>query len=521
MRWVLSFQLFLLCSGLAPAFGAPGILKVSVAEDSLTLTVSPDLLPCEAIELSSDGNALPTGTNTPLPLLKRQTTIPRFDHERDRIYSGFVVLKGKQRIGEIHFAEGLESISRNLDSYPKAKSKKGLQVQMVDDALALGVKHAALNFDFGGMVALKPASNDLPWKMDGRTFYFRRSSIEHADARIKTFSDRGIVVTLILLNYKNSDVEQNKVLLHPDYDNACPQDLSAFNTKTPEGLAWFKACVEFLANRYSQVGYPNGRVANYIVGNEVNSHWWWSNMGHVDLNQFVTDYARTVRVCNMAVRKYSATARTFVSLEHHWNIRYPAGDATQSFPARAFIDLLNEKAKACGDFDWNLAYHPYPENLFNPKTWEDKSATFSPNTPRINFKNLELVTEYFRRLPLLYLGKPRHIILSEQGFHSDGTPEGEQLQAAAYCYAYYKTDHLDGIDSFILHRHVDHPAEGGLNLGLWRRNGNSAEPLSKKPSYEVFRKADTAEWKEAFQFALPLIGIESWAELSRPTRSKK
>ena len=62
----------------------------------------------------------------------------------------------------------------------------------------------------------------------------------------------------------------------------------------------------------------------------------------------------------------------------------------------------------------------------------------------------------------MYGDEARRIILSEQGFHSgDNSPEGQQLQAAAYAYAYYITDFLDGIDSFILHRHVDHAEEYG------------------------------------------------------------
>jgi len=41
----------------------------------------------------------------------------------------------------------------------------------------------------------------------------------------------------------------------------------------------------------------------------------------------------------------------------------------------------------------------------------------------------------------------------------------ETSPGGAYAYAYYRIAHLPGIDSFILHRQVDHPAEGGLNLG--------------------------------------------------------
>jgi hypothetical protein len=117
---------------------------------------------------------------------------------------------------------------------------------------------------------------------------------------------------------------------------------------------------------------------------------------------------------------------------------------------------------------------------------------------------------------MLYRGEPRHIILSEQGFHTVNKPEGELWQAAAYAYAYYKSAHLSGVDAFILHRHVDHGAEGGLNLGLWTRNLQSrsaAEPLAKKKIYEVFKAADTPNWRPAFEFALPVIGLRQWEEL--------
>jgi hypothetical protein len=187
-----------------------------------------------------------------------------------------------------------------------------------------------------------------------------------------------------------------------------------------------------------------------------------------------------------------------------------------TFPGRAFVDYFNARARDGGNFDWNLAFHPYPEDLNNPRTWLDKTATRAENTPRITFKNLDLLPRYFDRPELLIHRQPRHIILSEQGFNTPNSPDGERVQAAAYCYAYYKVSRLAGIDSFILHRQVDHRDEDGLNLGLWRRNKASvspSEPAGKKMIYEVFRLADTPQWREAFAFALPVIGIRDWKEL--------
>jgi hypothetical protein len=400
--------------------------------------------------------------------------------------------------------------------FPAPQSKKGLQVQMVDDAIALGIKHAALNVNLAQLLDVRSNSNNPTLRIDSRDFSFRRAYVEYLDRQIKALSDYQVVVSLILLCYRSSDEALNKLMLHPKYDPAAPNNLSAFNTSTPESAAAFRACIEFLAGRYSGKDAPSGRVWNYIVGNEVNSHWFWSNMGRVTMEEFADEYLRTVRLCHYAVRKYSANARVYLSLEHHWNMHYPGGDERQTFAGKPFIDYFARRARETGDFNWNVAFHPYPENLFDCRTWNDKTALPSADTPRITFKNLEVLQKYFQRSELLFNGKPRHIILSEQGFHSPESPEGQTLQAAAYCYAFYKVAHLDGIDSFILHRHVDHGQEGGLNLGLWTRNKNSqnpAEPLAKKKIYDVFKAADQPNRESVFNFALPVIGITNWNEI--------
>jgi hypothetical protein len=418
----------------------------------------------------------------------------------------------------VFFTGAVCTDAANHEAFPPVSSKKGLQVQMVEDALSLGIKHAALNINFGRMVDLTERTNNISFESNGVKFFFQKGYMEHIDRQVKALSDHGVIVSLILLSYQTGNDGLDKILLHPRYDPAAPNHLSAFNTVTPEGNKYFRACVEFLAERYSREDSKYGRAWNYIVGNEVNSHWFWANMGRVSMEEFADDYLRTVRMASEAIRKYSDNARVYLSLEHHWNIHYPGGDEKQTFAGRPFLDYFARKAREGGDFDWNLAFHPYPENLFECRTWNDKSATFSDDTPRITFKNLEMLVQYFSKPELLYKGKPRHIILSEQGFHTPDSREGETLQAAAYCYAYYKVAHLDGIDSFILHRQVDHRDEGGLKLGLWTRkqNGQSAaEPERKKKIYEVFRLADTPQWEEAFKFALPVIGITNWDEILR------
>jgi hypothetical protein len=389
-------------------------------------------------------------------------------------------------------------------------SKKGLQVELVDDALALGVKHAALNFNLAALVDPSGDTNNPSYEFQGRAYHFRKGYLERMDSQIKTLSDHGMLVYLIVLVYQSGDAAVNRVMLHPDYDERAPNRLGAFNTSTEEGRAWFGASMEFVAQRWSRVDRKFGAVAGYIIGNEVNSHWFWSNMGATTMERFADDYLRTVRLAHDSVRKHSPNAPVYISLEHHWNIRYPGGNERQAFAGRPFVDHFARQARAAGDFGWHMAFHPYPENLFEPRFWNDKTATTNADTPRITFKNLEVLTTYMQRDELLHNGQPRRIILSEQGFHTPNTPEGETIQAAAYCYAYKKVEAMDGIDAFILHRHVDNDHEGGLMLGLRRNKPVNGEAMPPKKIYECFRLADTPDWEPAFEFALPIVGLKAW-----------
>ena len=403
-----------------------------------------------------------------------------------------------------------EISSRYQAPYPVAASKKGLQVEIIDDALALGVKHATFNVNLSQLILPTPSADAPRWESEGRTYHFRQGYLARLDDQIRSLSSQNVLVNLIILVYASGNAKVDEIMLHPQYDPQAPNRLSAFNIKTDEGRRWLTAIMEFLAERYSRPDEGFGRVVGYIIGNEVNSHWWWSNMGPQTMEGFADEYVDVMRLSHDAVRRQSSWARVYLSLDHHWNIRYAAGTANQAFPSKAFIDYFAKAAREKGDFEWHVAFHPYPENLFEPRFWNDRTATDDAETDRITFKNLEVLTNYMRRPELQYRESPRRIILSEQGFHTPDGPEGEAIQAAAYCLAYRNVDQLDGIDAFILHRHVDHPHEGGLRLGLRRFQPGSDDPRPKKMIYRCFQAADTADWQEAFEFALPIVGRSDW-----------
>jgi hypothetical protein len=214
------------------------------------------------------------------------------------------------------------------------------------------------------------------------------------------------------------------------------------------------------------------------------------------------------------LRKASKHARVYLSLDHHWTGSITPQRPDNSVSGKGLLDALATLVRQRGDFDWHVAYHPYHSNLFSSELWNDPQAKVAPDAAKVTFRNLEVLCRYMERPELAWEGKPRRVILSEQGFHSDQTAEGEARQAAAYAYAWEKCRRLSMIDAFIYHRHVDHSQEGGLRLGLWRNvPGSIADPQETKPIYELFRKAGTPQWDEAAGALLPLTGMRSWDEV--------
>src|SRR5205807_2283651 len=113
----------------------------------------------------------------------------------------------------------------------------------------------------------------------GATYRFSRGGVESLDRQVKRLSEGHVIVSLIILAYESSRPEVNRLMLHPLYDRKAPNHLAAFNTATAEGIDQLAAMIEFLAQRYSREDQQFGRAVNFIIGNELNSHWFWYNMG--------------------------------------------------------------------------------------------------------------------------------------------------------------------------------------------------------------------------------------------------
>jgi len=187
----------------------------------------------------------------------------------------------------------------------------------------------------------------------------------------------------------------------------------AFNTATSEGVAYFTAAMEFLGQRYSRADHEHGRVVGYIVGNEIDAQETWYNMGRKPLAVFLRDYSRALRIAWQAARKAYTNVRVYISLTHYWTQSIKPDDPEYAYKPRDLVGALADLTARNGDFPWAVAYHPYPENAFDPAFWNDETATSDVDTIRITFKNIEVLPRYLAQNRLRYRGQPRRIILSE------------------------------------------------------------------------------------------------------------
>ncbi|MET3806153.1 hypothetical protein ABIB25_003162 [Nakamurella sp. UYEF19] len=529
----------------APVVASPAAVGVgitSVIADTTSITVVGSLPPADdsavttvdvyQLDPAQDDSQYATGT--PVATISPSSasfrvSFPRLAEARDGYYSKYLAVAvaagaggadgTSSPLGDAHYVDDVRFTATNTYPFPAIRDKKGLQVEMTDDAEQLGVRHGAINVAFNQLMLREPVAPaaTLTFTTDGRTFFFDRAYIESLDGQIKALSDNGALVDLILILYADSNPNSAfSELVHPDAVVG-KGTVYAFNTKTALGLQYFKAGMQFLTQRYTRTDQRYGRALGYIVGNEVDSAYVWSNMGDQPLQSFLEYYQRAVRIAWLAARQAYNEPRVYVSLDHQWAVPVDPGQPLQSYAGKDVVDGLAALSRAEGDFPWGVAYHPYPQNLFNPAFWQDTQATKDFETPLITFKNIEVLPTYLRQGGLPYQGQQRRIILSEQGCNTPGDSlDAQKLQAACYAYAYYKVRFLDGIDAFILHRHVDHQAEGGLQLGLWTWDANRTDlavPGDHKYLYDVFKYIDTSKSASVTNFALPIIGITSWQQV--------
>jgi hypothetical protein len=113
--------------------------------------------------------------------------------------------------------------AQDTTPFPTPPSIKGLQVQMEDDAIALGIHHAGVNINITGLVDLQKKPGNPKRTVDGYEFSFNESYLRSLDSQIKPLSDKGILVYLIVIAYPSKNATVDSLVVHPRDLGTLPQ----------------------------------------------------------------------------------------------------------------------------------------------------------------------------------------------------------------------------------------------------------------------------------------------------------
>ena len=442
------------------------------------------------------------------------------------LYSKFYVgvrSQGKYKsITDGNYITNPERIASSRLPRTQTASKKGIHIShaILTDVEELNIKQAFFNISLSDFISNSPT--ELSYTYNGKTYYYT-DVVKDYDHQIGNLSKAGMAVTITLLNKYKSGYEY---LLHPGAAYREGTASYAVNTSTQQGLEVVSAATHFLAERYNGTNADLGKVDNWIVGNEVNDNLQYYYMGQQDVNTFVREYLQTFRVMYTAVKSAYANANVYICLQHRWNTE----DSATDYGGKRFLDIFSACAKAQGDIDWGLSYHPYsfpmndPDILNDgePSKNSDGSSTFggevtnAPTTPVITMKNLNVLVDYFHSAALLNpAGQVRSIILGEQGYtsYSNITGRNEAKQAANIALAYYMAEMNPDIDAFLLRCHCDEE-EGSAyyRFGLREMTANG-DPADAKYAYEIYKYIDTPSSLQYTEFAKDTLGIRDWSDV--------
>lgn len=427
-----------------------------------------------------------------------------------KLYSRFVVTVQQNGsfvpVSNEMYITNPEAVAAKSTAYP-ARSKKGLTAdwRYSDELASLGVGFASYELDVSRFFT----AGGIPYTYNGKTYSFNASVVREYDVVCTRLAGAGYNVVMVI---KNSYIPAASDLVVPS-GRLAGKNCYAFNVDEQVPTEKLEALMSFLANRYSG---SMGTIHTWVIGNEVNSSNPWHYMGNVSADTLATHYAKEFRVCYNAIKSQNSGARVFTSFDQRWN--YKDGTRGQ-FAAKEILDTFAAYISASGNIDWGLSFHPYPAPMHNCRFWSFPSEyarlnliDHTDDSKFVNPANTDVVTNHMMQPAMLAPnGGVRHILITEMGFTSYSTsiPTDELTQAASIVFAYKLTDANPLIEGIVFHRQVDHAAEikgDGMALGIRTETG-------VKYAFGVFANMDKGNSPEYTDFALPVLGITSWAQV--------
>ena len=422
-----------------------------------------------------------------------------------RLYDKFVVAVRKDGaylpVSHARYITNPEAIASCSYAGMKQDSIKGLLIDPTKVAGSelddLGVNYATYNIPLARILGgtSNGAYPTITYSYDGVTYHFNGAIIHEYDYLFETLNAKGIDIAAIILN--NASTSAYGEFTHPSARSGSTAPYYMFNAADESGVKALSAVGTFLASRYSGSGH--GNVSMWIIGNEVNARKEWNYMAYTDLETYTAAYTRAFRVFYNAIRSVNAGAKVYMPLDQQWDRNW---SKNPDYDGRDMLDLFASSMRDYGDISWNLAQHPYSYPNDNTAFWKTSDlVTNSADTSMITMNNIDVLTDYMAQKSMLNsAGKMRSIILSEMGYSSTS---GQELQAAAFAYAYKKMVANGHIDAMMLSRQTDASdeiAQFGLALGIDTTGG------AHKYIYNVYKYIDTDQSSAYADFAKAIVG---------------
>ena len=419
----------------------------------------------------------------------------RTTDDQDNLYKKYYLMKGSKIIAGSVYAT---SIATKSNKKVSQKNIKGLFVEDDANNLAtakdLGASSVTLNLKLQNLMYKNESvapDDAITFDSNGKTYYFDKSAVSINDRFVKKAYEQNMnVVGIAVPFYINDNVHYPDALR---YNSPKSKTTLGTNTANNDGRDSYVAMMEFLASRYSNPTY--GYISTYVIGNEIDfTHYFYATS---NFNKYMEEYSRSLRLANLAVKKYWSKANVAVPFTHYW--AKSSGQLfkecpTASFAPKKMVDWLAKQTNARGAYDWALAPHPYGvvntrSNMALGDSSIKKNGTrvltnSYKTSPEITFTNFELYDQYLNTASMKYKGKKRKVYLTESG-SSSSTMTSQKLneQAAYVAYAYYKCANLSCVKSFNYYRLKDNPEEVSYSLtcGLIDSHGQA------KPAYNVYK----------------------------------
>ncbi|MCB1132256.1 MAG: hypothetical protein KDN05_14090 [Verrucomicrobiae bacterium] len=435
--------------------------------------------------------------------------------DREPLLSGWAVVRMRDGVPELLSAMRYVEEQTPRANLPAAapRSKKGIGGCPFDhsDMQELGIASVTLNFILNELLHAEPGPGRTPYVFAGRTWYADDAAVTRYDRDMKIAAENGWMVSAIVLLPPVRNAPENawiREAAHPEADPGAGFVLPDFTSKT--GVNAYAAAMNFVTERYSRPDGEYGRVHHWIMHNEINSGFFWASAGQKTDISYMDLYQKSMRVACLLARQYDANSKPLISLEHCWGRRADV----RGYAGRDLMEHLVSFSHREGDFPWAIAHHPYPQDIFNPRTWEDSQASFDFATPYLTYRNIEVLDAWARQERVRYRGRPREIQLTEQGLNSpDYSEKSLRDQAAGMAYAWEKIATLDTVTAFQYHLWADDRGEGGLRLGLRKFGDDQQDPHGIKPIWHLYRALGTEGFAAAAQPYLEVVGVGGWDEV--------